>query len=67
MRGKLTLYVDQWGNRFFARTVRELRDKVGGGRVAKVYRDNPAGGAFHVGYVVGAHWFEAFAPVRLQA
>ena len=29
MNGKLMLYLDQFGNYFYARTVRELRGKVG--------------------------------------
>ena len=63
------LYRDQFGNQWFARTVAELRDQIGMGksRVAKMFRDVAGGGAVHVGYVVGPHWCEAFAPVRIPA
>ena len=39
MNGTLMLYLDQYGNHFYARTVRELREKVGssGSRIAKMY------------------------------
>lgn len=67
MRGKLMLYLDQWGNRWFARTVAELCEQVGRQRVAKMYRDRKDGSTCHVGYVVGQHWCEAFEPVRRPA
>ena len=37
MNGTLMLYLDHYGNHFYARTVRELREKVGssGSRIAK--------------------------------
>lgn len=43
MRGKLTLYVDQYGNMFRARTVRELREMVGGGAIHRMFRDKEDG------------------------
>lgn len=67
MRGKLTLYLDQYGNRFFARTVAELRDKIGGGRVSRMYADKNDGHTVHVGYVVGPHWCTAFQPMEMPA
>ena len=66
MNGKLFLYVDQYGNRFQASTVRELREKVGGGRVSKMYIDNKDGHTFHIGYVIGQHWLTAFEPYAKQ-
>lgn len=30
LHGKYTLFIDQYGNRWEARTVSELRDKIGG-------------------------------------
>ena len=53
MNGTLMLYLDQYGNHFYARTVRELREKVGssGSRIAKMYVENGADGEpRHVGY-----------------
>ena len=46
MNGTLMLYLDQYGNHFYARTVRELREKVGssGSRIAKMYVENGADG-----------------------
>ena len=61
------LYRDQYGNHWFARTVAELRQRIGGGRVSKMYRDTANGGAVHTGYVIGQHWCEAFRPVRNPA
>ena len=67
MNGKRMLYVDQFGNHFFASSVKELRSQIGmgGSRVSKMYRDRKDGSPVHVGYVIGVHWLEMFAPVAL--
>lgn len=62
MNGKHLLYIDQYGNKFFASTVKELREKVGGGRISKMYLDTASGEVLHVGYVIGQHWLTAYAP-----
>jgi hypothetical protein len=69
MKGKRLLYVDQYGNRFYASTVAELRSQIamGGSRVSKMYRDKKDGSVVHVGYVVGEHWLTAYAPVEVAA
>ena len=68
MKGKRTLYIDQWGNRFWATTVKELRNQIGmgGSRVSKMYRDKKDGRVVHVGYVIGQHWLTAFRPVEFE-
>lgn len=62
MNGKTMLYIDQYGSKFFARTVKELRSQIGtgGGRVSKMYRDPLKGPPLHVGYVVGSHWLTGY-------
>ena len=40
MNGKRLLYIDQYGDTFFASTVKELREKVGGGRISKMYQED---------------------------
>ena len=69
MNKKPTLYLDQYGNRFWAKTVKELREQIGmgGSRVSKMYRDKKNGGVVHVGYVVGSHWLTAYQPVERTA
>lgn len=69
MNGNRLLYVDQYGNRFYASTVAELRSQIGmgGSRVSKMYRDKPDGSVTHTGYVIGQHWLTAYAPVELAA
>ena len=67
MRGKLTLFIDQYGDHVWARTVRELREKVGSGRVFKVYCDKKDGSTVHCGYAIGRRWFSAYHPVELAA
>lgn len=68
MNGRLMLYLDQFGNYFYAGTVRELRGKVGssGSRIAKMYVRNGADGEpRHIGYVIAGHWLRMFAPIEL--
>lgn len=61
-----TLYIDQWGNKWWAKTVRELRQAVGG-RLSKMYVDKKDGTPVHVGYVVGRHWCKAYRRVENAA
>jgi hypothetical protein len=67
MNGKLMLYMDQYGEHWYARSVRELYRKLGGRRPTKMYIDKKDGSAVHIGYVVGRHWCTMFAPVELPA
>jgi len=67
MNGRTMLYRDQYGETVVASTVKELRAKVGGGRVSRMYVDSIHGGPKHVGYVVGARWFSAFIPYEGKA
>ena len=61
------IFIDQHGDLVWARTVTELREKVGGGRVGKMYVDKKDGRTVHCGYVVGRRWFSRFAPVEVPA
>lgn len=61
------LFVDQFGNKFWARTVRELRTEVGGGSVSKMYVDKEDGRTYHVGYVIGTYWLTEYAVRERQA
>jgi len=71
MKGRLMLYIDQYGNRWWARTVAELRQQIGNGssRVSKMYHDkymkDGTQRTYHTGYVVGQHWCTAFVPYEV--
>jgi hypothetical protein len=60
------LFLDQFGEPIWARTVKELREKVGGGRVSTMYRDKKDGSVVRCGYVIGRRWFSRFAPVEIR-
>lgn len=62
MNGKPMLYIDQWGARITACTLRELREKCGGGRIFKIYVDGKMGETIHIGYGVGNRWFRGYVP-----
>lgn len=66
MKGNMTLYVDQYGGRVYATTLKDLRAQCGGGRVFKIYRDKKDGRVVHVGYGVGSRWFNAYQPVEIE-
>lgn len=61
------LWIDQYGNRWYARSVAELRRKIGGGRISKMYIDKKDGSTVHTGYVIGPHWCSRYAPVEVAA
>ena len=63
MNKKLRLYIDQYGQQYFAHTVKELREQIenGGSRVNKMYQDI-GNEVFHIGYVIGNHWLQMYAP-----
>lgn len=61
------LWVDQYGNKFYAATITELRAKHGiTGKVSKLYVDGVDGNTYHTGYVIGAHWFTVYTPMRIK-
>lgn len=55
------LYVDQYGNRFYAKTLKALREQLPG-RVSKMYCDKKDGSIVCTGYVIGQHWLTCYVP-----
>lgn len=64
MSTPIYLWVDQYGNKEYARTRKELHAKCGGGKVSIMYRDKTDGRTVRCGYVVGPRWFTQYAPVE---
>jgi hypothetical protein len=62
LKGKTTMFRDQYGRAYWARTLKELRDQLPG-RVSKMYVDMKDGRTVHCGYVVGSLWLTAFSPL----
>ena len=67
MKGKRLLYIDQYGYKYYASTVKELRSQIGmgGSRVSKMYVDKVDGSIAHIGYVIGQYWLTAYQPVEI--
>ena len=63
----MRLYLDQWGNKYFAKTVKELCKKVGYSKARRMYVDRKNGEVRHIGYVVGPHWLTAYIPYEGEA
>ena len=59
-----TLYVDQFGNCWFVKTVQEIQEQVGGD-IKKMYSEKADGSAVHVGYVIGPHRCRAYKPLEI--
>jgi hypothetical protein len=68
--GRMLVYIDQYGQKVWAQTVKELRERAGGGRVFKIYVDKVAGEhagkTVHCGYGVGHRCFYAYALVEVE-
>lgn len=56
------LFIDQYGGRHYARSVKDLYEQLGRSRAQRMYRDTKQG-TMHVGYVVGPYWCAEYAPV----
>lgn len=64
MKGKLVLYIDQYGCTYFARTAKELNTEVRGKR-SRIYVDGGDGRTYYIGYMIGQRRFIAYTPVRI--
>ena len=65
--GKQTLFLDQFGQPVWAKTVKELIEQVGGSKASKMYTDKKDGSTVHCGYIVANRWFTAFQPLEVAA
>lgn len=63
MANEKRLFVDQFGQKWYAKTIRELREQIPG-RCGKMYVDGKDGKTYHVGYVIGSLWLRMYKPVR---
>lgn len=57
----IKLYVDQYGNKFYAPSLAELRKQIPG-RASPMYVDKKDGSTMHVGVVIGDHWLTEYIP-----
>jgi hypothetical protein len=60
---------DQYGNTWHALTHprKELRERIGGGRVSKMYVDDAKTGApIQTGYVIGSHWVTLYEVIPMR-
>ena len=62
------LYISQYGDKFYAKTIKELRGLIGNGgsRVSKCYVDDMNGRTFHTGYFIGGLWLHEYTPTRKE-
>ena len=55
------LYIDQYGNKFWARTRKELSQQIPG-KVSLMYVTKKDERTVRTGYVIGQHWLSAIIP-----
>lgn len=69
LRPPARLFMSQYGDCFYAWTVKELRSQIGNGgsRVGLLYQDKPDGSTVRCGYVIGQHWLREFVAVERPA
>jgi hypothetical protein len=68
MNGKTTLWIDQYGSKYWSRTIRELCEQLGTKAHGRsMYIDGKDGKAYRTGVVIGSHWLTAYTPVRIPA
>jgi hypothetical protein len=61
----LKVAIDQYGNRFYFSTVKELREQISG-RCSRLFQDSKDGTTYHVGYRIGEHWLNIYEQVRKE-
>jgi len=66
LRGRFTMFIDQYGSRWYSCTLKDLQSQVRG-RVGKMYVDKKDGSTMHIGYVIGQRWLTAWRPVEIKA
>lgn len=69
--GKPVLFIDQYGDRFWARSLAELRGQCPGAVTAQ-YNDRKDGSTVRNGYAIGVgganeRWLTAFKPIEFAA
>ena len=58
------LFISQYGDKFYAKTVKELREQIPG-RCSKMYIDR-GDEMYHVGYVIGNLWLSMYIPYEVK-
>ena len=65
----MKLYIDQYGQTFYANTLKDLRKQIGNGgsKISEMFQDRKDGSTVCVGYVIGQHWLTAYVPLENAA
>jgi hypothetical protein len=66
VKSGITLYIDQYGDKWYANTVKSLCKQIGRSKARRMYIDKKDGSTKHIGYVVGNLWCTAYKPVEMD-
>lgn len=65
------LFVDQYGQNYFAKNLKELKSKVcpylKAPKTSKMYQDKKDGTVVFVGYVISNYWLTCYLPLEINA
>jgi hypothetical protein len=66
MNGRAMLWLDQWGQPYWSKTIRELCQKLGYARrsARPMYVDGTDGKSYRTGVVIGRFWLSGYFPLR---
>lgn len=69
MKGKLMLWIDQHGRKFWSHTIAELAEQADSpkGRRAVQYQDKKDGRTVRNGIIIGQQWFTGYIPYEVEA
>ena len=66
MKGQFLFYLDQYGYKYGAHTLKELKKEVCPytkyPKTAIMYQDKKSGDTVRVGYIISDHWLTAYIP-----
>ena len=60
--------IDQYGTTYHGLTypAKDLKERIGRGKVSKIYRDTKSGKTYHVGYSVGPYWVDVYEVIPFR-
>lgn len=64
--GRTVLFVDQYGDKVYAKSRRDLAEKIGSSHIERMYID-AKGETLHCGYIIAGRWLGAFVAHAVPA
>lgn len=59
------MFISQYGDKYTAYTIKDLKEQVWPWKVFKIYQDKKDGSTVHTWYGIGSLWFNMFIPLEI--